>query len=74
MPVMEILNNITCSKLAYPWGKTAKVRLREVRGMGSGCKGSTFSIPMLPYHQFSILPSRTYLYIVLWCLKWLPRI
>jgi len=66
MPVMKILNNIPYSKLAYLWGKTARVRLREVRGMGSGCKGNTFSIPMLPYYHFSILPSGTYLYTIWW--------
>jgi len=48
MPVMEILNNITCSELAYLWGKTAKVRLRDCDVWGLDARVTLFPIPCYP--------------------------
>jgi len=45
---MEILNNITCSNLAYPWGKTSKVRLRDREVWGLDARVALFPIPCCP--------------------------
>jgi len=48
MPVMEFSNNITCSKLAYPWGKTARVRLRDREVWGLDARVILFLFPCYP--------------------------